>query len=500
MPLLQIADLSKSFPGVQALDRVSLTVRAGEIHALVGENGAGKSTLMKVLAGIHAKDSGTLLLDGNSIDPRNPAEALRLGISCVHQEISLAPNLTVAENIYVGREPTRFDFIRWRELRRCASELLRPLGVRLDPGARVGSLSVSMRQIVEIARALSHQPKILMLDEPTSSLETNEVARLSSLLRDLARQGMGILYVTHRLKEVFDMADSVTVFRDGKWVATKPVNQTSVDEVVQLMVGRELNQLYPPKSSGRGRELLRVEGLTLDGRFQNVSFTLAQGEILGWAGLVGAGRSEVAQALFGRLVADSGKVWLAGKETVIHSPPDAVRQGIAYLPEDRKASGLFRQMSVKDNLFSASLEKHSRGGFVSQKRVERAAAAWVRDLDVRTPSLDRQMSLLSGGNQQKVLIARWLDVKPLVLIADEPTRGIDVGAKAEIHSLLRRLCQQGVGVMVISSELPEILGLCDRIIVLCEGRVAGEVAGEEATEERIMRLATGQAAESGVAS
>jgi ABC-type sugar transport system ATPase subunit len=447
---------------------------------------------MKVLAGIHAKDSGTIRLQGEPIDPKNPAEALRLGISSVHQEISLAPNLTVAENVFAGREPTRFDFIQWRALRERTSEILRPFGVRLDPGARTGGLSVALRQIVEIARALSHAPKILMLDEPTSSLEAHEVARLCSLLRELAAQGIGILYVTHKLREVFDLADTVTVLRDGRWVATKPIVKTDPSEVVRLMVGRELNQVYPPKSRARRTELLRVEGLTLEGSFQDVSFSLAQGEILGLAGLVGAGRSEIAQALFGYRAADAGRILLSGREIVIQSPADAVRHGIAYLPEDRRASGLFREMSVQENLFSASLQQQSRGGFIQHQRARKAAAAWVRDLGIRTPSIDRPISLLSGGNQQKVLIARWLEVKPRILIADEPTRGIDVGAKAEIHALLRRLCEEGVGVIVISSELPEILGLCDRILVLCEGRVAGELPGESATEEGIMHLATGQ--------
>ena len=493
--LLEIAGLSKAFPGVQALEGVSLTVRAGEIHALIGENGAGKSTLMKVLAGIHLRDSGTVLLDGHPVTPKTPADALRLGISSVHQEISLAPNLTVAENIFVGREPTRLDLIDWGQLNRKTAELLGRFGVRLDPKARVGSLSLALRQIVEIARALSHEPRVLMLDEPTSSLEAHEVTRLFKLLRDLADAGMGIIYVTHKLKEVFQIAHTVTVLRDGKWVASKPITQTNIDEIVRLMVGRELNQLYPPKATGRGPELLRVEGLSLQGRFQNISFTLCEREILGFAGLVGAGRSEVAQTLFGHHVADAGHVYLTGKQLTIQSPTDAVQHGIAYLPEDRKASGLFRQMSLKQNLFSASLTQHSRGGCIREGDVRLAAATWVRDLDIRTPSIDQQMSLLSGGNQQKAMIARWLDLKPRVLIADEPTRGIDVGAKAEIHALLRRLCQEGIGVIVISSELPEVLGLCDRILVLHEGRLAGEIAAGEATEESIMRLATGQALE-----
>jgi ABC-type sugar transport system ATPase subunit len=493
--LLEIAALSKSFPGLQALDDVALTVRRGEIHALIGENGAGKSTLMKILAGIHVRDSGTVLLESQPVAPSSPAEALRLGISSVHQEISLAPNLTMAENVFVGHEPTRLDFVDWKRLHAATTDLLSTLGVRLSPRTRVGALSLAMRQVVEIARALSHRPKVLMLDEPTSSLEAHEVTHLFQTLRQLAASGMGILYVTHKLRELFEIAHTVTVLRDGKRVASKPIAATNVAEVVRLMVGRELTQLYPAKAASTGAELLRVDGLTADGRFEDVSFALRQGEILGLAGLIGAGRSELAQAVFGRFPADAGSIWLNGKRVVLHSPAEAVRQGIVYLPEDRKASGLFQQMSLQENLFSAGLERYSRWGFLSRTGLRDAAARWVRELDIRTPSVQQRMGLLSGGNQQKALLARWLDLKPRILIADEPTRGIDIGAKAEIHRLLRRLCGQGIGVIVISSELPEILGLCDRIVVLHEGRVAGELAAKDATEESIMRLATLQGQE-----
>jgi ABC-type sugar transport system ATPase subunit len=490
--LLEIAGLAKAFPGVQALENVSLSVRRGEIHALVGENGAGKSTLMKILAGIHSKDAGRILLDGQPVAPATPAEALRLGLSSVHQEISLAPNLTVAENVFVGHEPTRVGFVDWTRLGRETNKLLASLGVRLDPRARVGSLNLAMRQVVEIARGLSHEPKVLMLDEPTSSLEEHEVAHLLQTLRRLAASGMAILYVTHKLKELFEIANTVTVLRDGKWVATKPIAQTSPDEVVRLMVGRELTGLYPPKATAAGSELLRVRGLTLRGRFSDISFALRRGEILGLAGLVGAGRSEVAQALFGRFPAESGSIELEGRPVTVRSPAEAVRHGIAYLPEDRKGSGLFPAMSVKDNLFAAGLERYAHWGLVSARSLNESATAWMRRLEIRTPSVQQRIGLLSGGNQQKALLARWLDLKPRLLIADEPTRGIDIGAKAEIHRLLRRLCEEGIGVIVISSELPEVLGLCDRIVVLHEGRVAGELKAEKATEEAVMRLATGQ--------
>ena len=489
--ILCVEHVSKSFPGVQALDDVSLDVREGEIHALVGENGAGKTTLMKVLAGIHPKDSGAILLDGRPVSPQTPAEAQRLGISTVHQELSLAPNLTVAENIFVRREPTRLGLIRWRELHQRAGELLAHFGVRLSTAARVGTLSIAMQQIVEIARALSFEPKVLMLDEPTSSLEEHEAGRLFQLLRGLAARGIGIIYVTHKLKEVFRVADRVTVLRDGRVVGTRLVAQTSMDEIVRMMVGRELTQMYPDKGTRRGRELLRVEGLRLAGAFEDVSFALLEGEILGMAGLVGAGRSEIAQTIFGYRRKDAGRIVLDGEEVAIGSPLDAVRHKLAYLPEDRKKAGMFVKMSVMHNLASANLRAYSRAGFVSGRALSRAAAARVEQFHVRTPSLRQPVSLLSGGNQQKLLIARWLEIKPRVLIADEPTRGIDVGAKAEVHALLRQLCNQGIGVVVISSDLPEVIGLCDRVLVLHEGRIAGEVAGDGISEEAIMGLATG---------
>jgi ABC-type sugar transport system ATPase subunit len=492
--VLRIEALSKAFPGVQALDGVSLTVRRGEIHALIGENGAGKSTLMKVLAGVHTRDAGAMELAGERFEPATPAEAQRLGISTVYQELSLAPNLTVAENIFVRREPTRRGLIRWGELHRRAQDLLVPFDVCLPTSARVGSLSLAMQQVVEIARALSFEPKVLMLDEPTSSLEANEVERLFQLLRRLAARGIGILYVTHKLKEVFRLADRVTVLRDGRLVGTKAVAETHMDEVVAMMVGRELKQMYPDKSKARGRELLRVEGLTLAGLFRNISFSLYEGEILGMAGLVGAGRSEVAQTLVGRRLKDAGRLWLAGQEVAIGSPADAVRHHLAYLPEDRKLAGMFLTMSLAANIAAANLRGYARAGLLRPRALRDAAARRVTEFRIRTPSLDQLAQFLSGGNQQKALLARWLEIRPRVLIADEPTRGIDVGAKAEIHALLRRLSNEGIGLLVISSELPEILGMCDRVLVLHEGRLAGELTAAAATEEAIMRLATGHRA------
>ena len=490
--LLQIRGLSKAFPGVQALEGVSLAVRRGEVHALIGENGAGKTTLMKVLAGIHRKDAGTILLDGEPVAPHTPAEAQQLGISTVHQELSLAPNLTVAENIFVRREPTRWSFIRWRELHRRARELLAPFAVEIPTRARVGTLSIAMQQVVEIARALSFEPKVLMLDEPTSSLEEHEAGQLFALLRELSARGISILYVTHKLKEVFRIADTVTVLRDGRLVGTKPVAATHMDEIVQMMVGRELTQMYPDKATGRGKELLRVEGLRLDGAFDGISFALYEGEILGMAGLVGAGRSEIAQTIVGARRPDGGRVLIDGEEAAIASPAAAVGSRLAYLPEDRKEAGMFPKMSVAANIAAASLRGYARAGILSRRALRGAARRRVEEFRIHTPSLDQLVALLSGGNQQKTLVARWLETAPRILIADEPTRGIDVGAKAEVHALLRALCTQGIGIVVISSELPEILGMCDRILVLHEGRLAGELSAEEASEEGVMRLATGQ--------
>ncbi|MCF7708694.1 MAG: sugar ABC transporter ATP-binding protein [Verrucomicrobia bacterium] len=490
-PILELRHVSKKFPAVRALEDVSIQVKGGEIHALIGENGAGKSTLMKVVGGIHPADTGEILLDGEVLRLGTPLDALRLGIRTVHQEISLAPNLTVAENIFAGNEPTRYGLIDRRELNRRALEVLEPFKVKIPVNSRVGLLSTGLKQIVEIARAMAGSPRLLMLDEPTSSLERHETERLIGILRGLASSGIGILYVTHKLKEIFQLADRVTVLRDGRRVMVKPVSETHPGEIVRSMVGRELERIYPPAGGDIGGELLRVEGITKDSAFEDVSFTLRRGEILGFSGLIGAGRTEVAQSLFGYLRKDAGAVYLNGERLDIRCPTDSLNSGIAYLPEERKALGLYLGMSVVDNFVSANLRKYSRLGILSGREMDGACAGAVDMFRIRTPSIRQHVRFLSGGNQQKLLLARLLALKPRILIADEPTRGIDVGAKSEVHTMLRRLCDEGVGVIVISSELPEVLGLCDRILVFHEGRISGEVSRRAATEEKIMHLATG---------
>jgi ABC-type sugar transport system ATPase subunit len=492
--ILEMRGVTKSFPGAQALAGVDFAVRRGEIHALVGENGAGKSTLMKIVAGVVAKDGGDIILDGLEINPRNAAEAQALGVSLVHQELSLAPNLTVAENIFVRREPRRLvplSLINWRELNARAKELLDQFELEIAPNAPVKDLSLAKRQIVEIAKALAVEAKLLILDEPTSSLETHEVESLFKLLRRLAARGLGLVYITHRMDEIFRVADRVTVLRDGRLVGTRERDETAPGEIISMMVGRELEKLYPPKSSRAGEVIFELRGLTARGKFEDVNLTVRRGEILGLAGLIGSGRTEAMMAAIGHARLDGGAVLIDGKEVRIGSPRDAMRIGVVYSPEDRKYQGLFLAQSVRANIIAASLNECSGGGLMRRSVEQSVSAGFTRDLAIKTPDLDQSVGALSGGNQQKVLLAKWLATRPRVLIVDEPTRGVDVGSKSEIHHLLRRFTEGGGAVIMISSELPEILGMSDRIAVFHEGRVAGELIGDEATEEKIMRLATG---------
>jgi ribose transport system ATP-binding protein len=483
--LLQVHGIRKSFPGVQALDGVSMEVGRGEIVALAGENGAGKSTLMNILSGVLQPDEGEMRFEGRPIQPRNPREAQALGIGIVHQELSLMTNLTVAENIFCGREPLRAGgLVDWPRMWAAAATLLDGLDLRVDPRTRAGDLSVAQQQVVEIAKALSLDATLLILDEPTSALADHEVEVLFGLLRQLQQRGVGVIYITHKLKEIFQIADRAVVLKDGRYVGALAVKDATPEKIISMMVGRELSQMYPAKAARLGDVLLELRG------FRGVSFGLRRGEILGLAGLMGAGRTELARAIFGADPA-AGEVLLEGRPLQLRSPADAIRAGIAYLPEDRRALGLFLGMSVTENIIAATLRKFSRRGFVDRRRTAAAGGRYVERLRIRTPSLGQRVMNLSGGNQQKVLLAKWLEAGPKVLIVNEPTRGIDVGAKAEIHALLRDLAGGGIGVVVISSELPELLGLCDRILAMHEGRVTGEFAGEQATEEAIMAKATG---------
>ncbi len=491
-PLLEVRDVSKRFPGVQALDKAHLDVKRGEVLALVGENGAGKSTLMKILSGVYEPDGGTILMDGQEVVPRDPVYARDdLGISIIYQEFNLALNLSVAENIYLGRYPTRRGFVQFDRLYRQAEEFLELLGADLDPRAPVARLSVAQQQMVEVAKAISYQCKLLIMDEPTSALTTWETETLFEVTCGLRDKGVGIIFITHRLDEIFDIADRVTVFRDGKTVGTEPIEEVDRAAVVRMMVGRDLSELFVTKEAEIGTPLLEVRDLSTPDLLKDISFKLHKGEILGLFGLLGAGRTDLARTLFGAGPSPSGEVSLNGQPVNVRTPADATAAGLAYVPEDRKLHGLVLPMTVRENVTLAVLRRLSQAAIVRSAEERRMADEFIQDLDIRTPSREQKVNNLSGGNQQKVVVAKWLASNPKVLILDEPTRGIDVGAKAEVHAIMARLAEQGVGVLMISSELPEVLGMSDRILVMHEGRITGEFSRDEATRERIMMAATG---------
>jgi ABC-type sugar transport system ATPase subunit len=489
---LTMHGVTKSFGGIAVLHAVDFDVRGGEVHALVGENGAGKSTLMKVAAGVHMPDAGRMETGDGPFSPENPFDALKAGIAMVHQELSLAPDLSVAENIMAGREPRRWGFVLWRSLYDRTRELLSEFGLAFSPRTPVSALGLGFRQVVEILKALAADPRVVIFDEATSSLEAHESALVLRTIRRLAGRGIGVVYITHRLDEVFKCADRVTVLRDGRHVVTEDVSRTARARIVNSMVGREMSDLFPGKAREFGKDLLRVEGLTRKGAFRDIAFSLRQGEILGFSGLVGAGRTEIMRAVFGADSIDSGTVeFVAGKL----GPGRIARTaslGLAYVPEERKTLGLFQDRSLEDNIVSASLKACSRAGFVRKSGTRRMASEYCRRLLIKSRGLDQEVSCLSGGNQQKALLARWMATRPRVLIVDEPTRGVDIGAKGEIHRMLREYAEAGNGVIVVSSEMPEIIGLCDRVIVLHEGRIVGELTGSDITEERLIKLALGQ--------
>jgi ribose transport system ATP-binding protein len=492
-PLLRMTDIDKRFPGVHALDGAQFELRAGEVHALVGENGAGKSTIMKLLAGIHVPDGGRIELSGRPVAFASPRDALAAGIGMVHQELNLVPHLTVAQNIFLGRESRRFGVgTDDADLNRRTTQLLNRLNIALDPQARADGLTVAKQQMVEIARALSFESSVLIMDEPTAALTDTEIVELFRIVRQLRDQGVGVVHISHRLEELTEISDRITVMRDGRTVATMPTAQASIDEVIRLMVGRTIYGSVPELPETPGREsALQVRGLNRGRQVRDVSFELYRGEILGVAGLVGAGRTELARLVFGADPKDSGEVIVGGKPVDIRSPRDAVRNGIAYLSEDRKRFGLALGMDVESNIVQATLPRFSRRlGWIDRAATRKVAQGHVDGLRIKTPGIGQVTRALSGGNQQKVVLGKWLTADCEVLIVDEPTRGVDVGAKSEIYALLNELARQGRAVVVISSELPEILRLSHRVLVMCEGRVTGELSAEEATQERIMTLAT----------
>ncbi|OYQ41485.1 D-xylose ABC transporter ATP-binding protein [Rhodoferax sp. TH121] len=491
--LVSVQNLSKSFPGVRALDGVRFDLMPGEVHALMGENGAGKSTLMKILAGVYRKDSGEVLLDGKPVEIESPAHAQSLAIGIIHQELHLMAHLTAAQNIFLGREPRKAGGLLLDEaqLNRDAQALFDRLKLALAPTTIIGELTVARQQMVEIAKALSHKSRVLIMDEPTAALNNAEIEELFRIIRQLKAEGVGIVYISHKMDEIQRIADRITVMRDGAYIATVP-SATPMAEVIAMMVGRKLGATEKQIPDTSANEvLLDVRGLNRGRAIRDVSFTVRRGEILGFAGLMGAGRTEVARAVFGADPIDSGEVWVGGKRIRLTSPEDAVQAGIGYLSEDRKHFGLATGMDVESNITLPSLKRWLTWGvFLNQPAIRRIGEQMVEKLRIKTPSLTQIAKLLSGGNQQKVVIAKWLVQDCEVLIFDEPTRGIDVGAKSEIYKLLNELAAQGRAIIVISSELPEVLLLSHRIVVMCEGRITGEVRGDEATQESLMALAT----------
>ena len=489
--LLSVSRIRKEFAGVVALKDISFELRAGTVHALMGENGAGKSTLMKVIAGIYQADRGTIEVKGREVELPTPLAALDLGIAMIHQELNLMASMTVAENIWIRREPRNaFGLINHAELNRITQKLFQELDIDIHPETMVGNLSVANRQMVEIAKAVSYKSDILIMDEPTSTLTEREVAHLFRIINSLRARGTGIIYITHKMSELFEIADEVSVFRDGEHIATKPSSDLTRDEVIRMMVGRDISQMFPKVPSEIGDVVLSVRDLALAGVFVDVSFDLRAGEILGVAGLMGAGRSNIAETIFGVTPATSGTITVHGKEARIDSPSRAMALGMAFLTEDRKETGCFLNLTVQENMQIGALQSgYHRHGFVEQQRLSQECVALKEALRVKTPSMEQKIVNLSGGNQQKALIGRWLLTKPKILILDEPTRGIDVGAKAEIHRMISSLAAEGLAVIMISSELPEILGMSDRIMTISQGRVTGVLDRAEADQVKIMELA-----------
>jgi rhamnose transport system ATP-binding protein len=492
-PIIEHVGIAKQFGAIGALRGVDLSLYAGEVHALVGENGAGKSTLVKILAGIYRPDAGVVKVGGEVIELRSPTQARALGIAVVQQEPMLFPDLDVAENVFMGRHPLdRFGRVDWKRMHREVDQLLASLDVSLSSHTPVQGLSVAEQQLVEIAKALSLQARVLVLDEPTAALSAHEVEELFAIVKQLRERGVAILFVSHRLEEVFTIADRLTVVRDGTQIITAPVSEVNTEAIIKHMVGRELSNLFPKGEAEIGEVVLEVRHLTRPGVFADVNFQLRRGEILGFAGLVGAGRTEVARALFGIDRAESGETWLKGKKVHIRSPQQAMAKGIAYVPEDRHQQGLVMNFSIASNITLPILRQVSRLGLVDPRQEEKVADEYSSQLHVHSTGIEQLVNALSGGNQQKVVLGKWLATNPSVLILDEPTRGIDVGAKAEVHRIISDLAAGGLAIILISSELPEVLAMADRVIVLHEGSVTGTFARSEATQERVMFAATGQ--------
>lgn len=493
-PILEMKNISKSFPGVKALQDVSLKAYGGKVLALLGENGAGKSTLMKILSGVYKKDSGQIFVEGNEASIQGIKSAEKLGITIIHQELSVLPNLTVAENIFLGNE--KFNTVSRRIIKSYTRELskrfLEQIGSKLNPDTLVGNVSVGDMQLIEIAKALTKNSRIIIMDEPTTALTDVETKNLFEVIKRLKEKSIAVIYISHRLDEIFEICDDITVLRDGKYIGSVETNKVTKDDLITMMVGRKLEEQYPYIKSETSKTMLKVENLTLKGKVHNASFEVKAGEILGISGLMGAGRTELAKTIFGEYKKSSGEIYVEGEKAEINSPADAIRYGITYLSEDRKKEGLVLQMSVGENMTLPSLNNYQKG----LKKINRKAETsdvekYIKKLSIKTPSQNQLIKNLSGGNQQKVILAKWLMLSPKVLIIDEPTKGIDVGAKKEIYDVLNELKQMGKAIIVISSDLPEVIGVSDRIMVMQEGKITGQLTREEANQENIMKYAIG---------
>jgi rhamnose transport system ATP-binding protein len=490
-PILRLENICKSFAGIHALRDAEIELVPGEIHALIGENGAGKSTLIKVVTGVHQPDSGQMYFQGQAVSFHDTRSAQRCGIAAIYQDLNLFPDLNIAENIFMGHMPVdpKTRAVDWKKMYRQAGEILDSLGVDLDPKSQVFGLSIAQQQMVEIAKALSLNAKVLIMDEPTSTLTLKETDELFRIARQLRDAGTSIIFISHRLEELFEISDRVTVLRDGQYIGTREISEITENDMIQMMVGRTLDALFPKQDVEIGDVALKVEGLTKEGAFENISFELHQGEILGLAGLVGARRTDVAEAIFGVKPADSGTIQLHGRDVTVRTAKDATNLGIAYIPEDRQQNGLVLAMDLRDNITLPLLDKFSNNGWMDENSERSTAQDFAQRLEVKASGLWQKAQELSGGNQQKVVLAKWLATQPRILILDEPTHGIDVGTKSNIHQLMSELAGQGLAILMISSEMPEILGMSDRVLVMCEGRMTAEFSREEATQEKIMTAA-----------
>lgn len=489
--ILEVENISKSFPGVKALDSVSFKIKKGEVHALVGENGAGKSTLMKILNGNYRKDQGVIKIDGKEVDIQNPNDAKANGISIIFQELNLVSLLSIAENIYIGRLPKKHGLVDWKKLYNDTKEALSRVGYDIDPKTKIGTLSVAQRQMIEIARALSYpSTKILLMDEPTATLTTKETDILFDVVRSLKKQGISVIFISHKLEELFEICDTLTVIRDGQVIETMPIEGLTKDDVTTKMIGREITNIYPKRENVVSDEVvLKVEGLSHKNVYKNISFELKKGEVLGLAGLVGAGRTEIARGIFGIDYRDGGDIYVNGEKVKVNNPADAIKHGICYLSEDRKAEGLMGNMSVMLNISAANVEKLLTNGIISKKKEEEISQELVEALKVKTPNLEQIVFNLSGGNMQKVVLAKWLNTNVDIFIFDEPTRGIDVGAKYEIYQLINKLVEQGKSVIMISSELPEVMGMSDRVLVIRRGEISASLDIDTMTPNDFIKYA-----------